>query len=297
MKKSITLISVLVLVLFGIVTLGSCASPPPPPPPPPPPEVPLPPPPPPPPSDPDGPELNVSLSPQFFSPDGDGDADELTVTINCQGGSPIKEWKIEIREPYPPYLVFSEWSGEGAPPPTIVWDGHSASGELVQSASDYPFTIVVEDVLGKIASYEGRIEVDVLVMREGDQLRVMVPSIVFGSNSGGFTGLSEETLGANDYILQRIAQVLNKFDTYQVRIEGHANLTAATEAARRREQEQELQPLSEQRAKFVLDYLVNLGVDRGRLSAFGIGGARPVAQYEDRDNWWKNRRVEFILVK
>jgi hypothetical protein len=78
---------------------------------------------------------------------------------------------------------------------------------------------------------------------------------------------------------------------------GHANPIATTVAARQREQDAELQPLSELRARTVVDYLVGLGVSRNRLSAFGIGGARPVIPYADRDNWWKNRRVEFILVR
>jgi outer membrane protein OmpA-like peptidoglycan-associated protein len=38
-------------------------------------------------------------------------------------------------------------------------------------------------------------------------------------------------------------------------------------------------------------------VNRNRLSAIGMGGKRPVVRYEDHDNWWKNRRVEFILIK
>jgi outer membrane protein OmpA-like peptidoglycan-associated protein len=138
--------------------------------------------------------------------------------------------------------------------------------------------------------------VDVLVIREGGNLRVQVPSIVFGSNSGGFEGLTPEIVGTNDLILRRIAQVLNKFNTYQVRVEGHANPTARTERERRLEQA-ELQTLSEARAKAVVDYLVNLGVDRSRLSYFGIGAARPIAGIDDHDNWWKNRRVEFLLVK
>jgi outer membrane protein OmpA-like peptidoglycan-associated protein len=139
--------------------------------------------------------------------------------------------------------------------------------------------------------------VDVLVIREGELLRVQVPSIVFGPNSGGFDSLSEDVIANNDYILTRIARVLNKFDTYKVKVEGHANFTATSESGRKREQDRELQPLSEKRAQFVVDYLSKLGVDRDRLSAFGIGGIRPVVKYEDRDNWWKNRRVEFILVK
>jgi outer membrane protein OmpA-like peptidoglycan-associated protein len=221
----------------------------------------------------------------------------LEVSISIKDESPIGNWHIEIREPQPPYLLFSEWSGEGEPPAKFSWDGRSASGELVQSASDYPFTLTVADSLGNTSVYEGEIGVDVLVIREGDILRVQVPSIVFGSNSGGFDGLDAEVIATNDYILRRIAQVLNKFSTYQVKVEGHANPLATTAAARQREQDTELQPLSELRAKTVVDYLVDLGVSRSRLSAFGIGGARPVIPYADRDNWWKNRRVEFILVR
>jgi outer membrane protein OmpA-like peptidoglycan-associated protein len=58
-----------------------------------------------------------------------------------------------------------------------------------------------------------------------------------------------------------------------------------------------LQPLSEARARAVVNYLVDLGIERGRLSSVGVGGARTVVEFGDRDNWWKNRRVEFILEK
>jgi len=253
--------------------------------------------PPPPPPEPGAPVLSVSFSPLFFSPDGDGENDELFVTISCRDESPIEEWRIEIREPEPPYLLFSEWSGKGSPPAEIVWDGYSSKGELVQSATDYPFTLTVTNIYKKSSTFSGVIEVDVLVLLEGDRLRVQVPSILFGPNVGNFNLLDEDQLFRNDYILRRIALVLNKFDTYKVYVEGHANLTAPTENGRRIEQERELRPLSELRAIHVVDYLVRLGVDRSRLTPFGIGGARPVVPYEDRNNWWKNRRVEFILVK
>jgi outer membrane protein OmpA-like peptidoglycan-associated protein len=58
-----------------------------------------------------------------------------------------------------------------------------------------------------------------------------------------------------------------------------------------------LQPLSEERAKVVLARLQEFGVSRSRLSSVGVGGGRPVIAFEDHDNWWKNRRVEFILIK
>jgi outer membrane protein OmpA-like peptidoglycan-associated protein len=249
-----------------------------------------------------GPELEVSFSPEYFSPDGDGVEDELIVTIGVKDRSPIKNWRIEIKEPSSG-LLFSEWSGDGEPPAKIAWNGRSVSGELVQSASDYPFSLTVTDILENYSVYEGFVQVDVLVIREGDVLRVQVPSIVFGSNSGSLEGLDPEILNNNDWILRRIAQVLNKFSTYQVKIEGHANPTTPPNTAARRTEEtgtnriKGLQPLSEERAKAVVDYLVKLGVDRGRLTAFGIGSARTLVDFADKDNWWKNRRVEFILVK
>jgi len=300
MKRILAFVSFSILVFFTVFSIVSCGGTPPPlaVPAPPQPAQPLPPPPPAPPAPPPAaPALAVSVSPEYFSPDGDGVDDVLTVAISCKDESPIKEWKIEVREPQPPYLLFSEWSGNGNPPANITWDGRSSSGELVQSASDYPFTVTVSNILGLSSTFEGTIQVDVLVIREGNQLRVQVPSIVFGSNTGGFNGLDQETLARNDSTLRRIAQVLNKFDSYKVNVEGHANATAATESARKLEQERELQPLSQQRAQYVVDYLVRLGVARSRLTAIGVGGARPVVPYGDRDNWWKNRRVEFILVK
>jgi len=249
------------------------------------------------PREPTAPELAVSISPRFFSPDGDGIDDELLMTINCKDESSIAEWKLAIMEGEQPNKIFFERSGKGHPPAQIVWNGRSLLGELVQSGTDYPFTLTVKNIHGLSSSSHGLIGVDILVIREGNQFRVQVPSIVFASYKGNFNGLNEETLRSNDYILRHIAQVLKKFNTYRVTVEGHANLTAANEAARLVEQERELRPLSEHRAKFVVDYLVNLGVDRSRLSVIGIGGARPVARYEDRANWWKNRRVEFLLIK
>jgi outer membrane protein OmpA-like peptidoglycan-associated protein len=244
-----------------------------------------------------GPELSVNFSTRYFSPDGDGVEDELEVTIDVKDESAIANWHVEIAEPYAPNPVFSEWGGEGSPPAKIVWDGRSASGELVQSATEYPFKLTVTDVKGNVSVFEGLIEVDVLVIREANGvLRVQVPSIVFGANSSGFDGLDAETLARNDVVLRRIAQVLNKFATYKVKVEGHANPTGRTARERQREQETDL-VLSDLRARFVVDYLVKLGVTRNRLTPYGVGNVRPVADITDRNNWWKNRRVEFILEK
>jgi len=243
------------------------------------------------------PELRVTFSPRYFSPD--GDKEELAIYLFAIDDSPIGRWRVEIREPQPPYQLFYHWEGQGAPPEVIKWNGKNYNGELVQSASDYPFVFTASDIHRNTATIESLIEVDVVVIREGATLRIQIPSIVFKSNSDHWDGLDNDIVEFNMWILTRVAQILNKYGDYKVWIEGHANHTVSPgdRAHYLREQTLELQPLSEARAKRILDELVLLGIDPARLSSYGLGGAQPVARWEDPDYWWKNRRVEFILLK
>ena len=132
-----------------------------------------------------------------------------------------------------------------------------------------------------------------LVIRDGDKLKIAVPSIIFRKNAADFDGLEQNVVDRNVKVLTRIAEILNKFPEYKVQVEGHANNTSGTE----REEKEDLIPLSGARADAVRKFLIGKGVARGRLSSVGIGGTKPIAARSDRDNWWKNRRVEFILIK
>ncbi|GAB1482009.1 hypothetical protein MASR2M78_08240 [Treponema sp.] len=239
------------------------------------------------------PVLKFSASPRYFSPDNDGVEDELTMRVSAEDASPISSWQLEIREPRPPFQVFYRLEGKGEPAERIVWDGRSNKGELVQAATDYKLSLSVTDKLGNSAKLDDVIGVDVLIIREGDVLKIKVPSIIFRENGNDFNGLPQDTVDNNLRVLKRIAEILNKFRDYKVKVEGHANPVIRTAA----EEKNELQPLSEARAKAVLDKLVEYGVDSGRLSSIGMGGTRPVVKWEAYDDWWKNRRVEFILIK
>jgi len=244
-----------------------------------------------------GPVLAFSAKPEYFSPDNDGDDDELNIALSATDVSPVAGWQLEIREPEPPYQLFRRYTGTGAPGGKIIWDGKSDKGELVQSATDYPYTYTASDILGNSSKTEGKIGVDVLVIRDGDRLKIQIPSIVFRANFADFEGLSKEVVDNNNRILRRIAQILNKFREYKVLVEGHANATQPAGTTARDREETELKRISEARAKAVVDTLVRYGVARNRLSSTGVGGSAPIVRFEDRDNWWKNRRVEFILIK
>lgn len=240
------------------------------------------------------PELGVKLNPKYFSPDNDGNEDELFINLSAKSDTQLKQWSFEIREPEDTGNKLF-WSTGGADKITeqIIWDGRSLKGETVQSATDYPYTFTVTDEIGLTSVVKGYVPIDVLVIRDGDKLKIAVPSIIFRKNAADFDGLEKNVVDRNTKVLTRIAEILNKFPEYKVQVEGHANNVSGTE----REEKEDLIPLSAARADAVRRFLIEKGVARGRLSSVGIGGTKPIAAISDRDNWWKNRRVEFILIK
>ena len=244
---------------------------------------------------------------EYFSPDNDGYADDLYIMLGGQDVVPFASWSFEINDPQNG-KNFYKISGKNTITERMIWDGRSNSGELVQSATDYPYKFTVTNELGLTSTVSGIIPVDVLVIRSGDKLKMQVPSIIFRSDEADFVGkdkdpkngLDKEKIDNNNRVLKRIAEILNKFKDYNVTIEGHANNVSGTEEEETIDTKmygKALGPLSEARANYVRDVLVSFGVDASRLSTVGVGGRQPVAAREDKDNWWKNRRVEFILNK
>ena len=73
----------------------------------------------------------------------------------------------------------------------------------------------------------------------------------------------------NDFVLRRLAVILNKYRGYRVTIEGHAVITRFADAkAAEKEQNEELLPLSKARAETVKMNLLS-GVSKDRLNVTG----------------------------
>ncbi|MBN2627609.1 MAG: gliding motility-associated C-terminal domain-containing protein [Spirochaetales bacterium] len=241
------------------------------------------------------PETRVVMNPQPFSPDEDNVDDELTITMGVQDISAVDSWKMEILDPKG--KEFISYGGKGKPTGRIIWDGRSSKGELVQSAEDYTWNLTVTDVMGNSSYKAGTIPVDVLVIRDGENLKIMISSITFEPNQAGLETTGDKG-SKNVWILGRVGEILKKYNRYQVVVEGHANSVYYYNPARAKQEEtEELQPLSESRAKTVMDALIDLGIDKNRLDFQGKGGTAPVVPFSDTENSWKNRRVEFILKK
>jgi outer membrane protein OmpA-like peptidoglycan-associated protein len=240
--------------------------------------------------------LTLHAAPDPFSPDGDGIDDILTIRLGVITFKRVASWSVEIIEPWEPFAVFKRFEGKGRPPKRLVWNGRGNNGELVMSTQDYPIVFRAVDVQGNSASVDGKvtIKVDVLTEKEGDNLRLHASALVFSGNMTDFTALSEEALAKNEWILERLAELLReRYPEYQVTVEGYANPVLGTA----REEREMLGPISAGRARFVMERLIALGVSRERLSSAGYGGTKLLVDWQDRANRWKNRRVEFLLTK
>ena len=244
-----------------------------------------------------GPEAVVEVAPERFSPDGDGERDTMTIRLETAYPETAARWEIRMFDPED--HLFVQRDGAGAPPVEIRWDGRSDEGELVSSASDYRVEFTVEDLVGRTATAHREFVTDILVIEEDGRYKIRIPSITFPPGSADFTLLEdEEVIERNRKVLEELAVIFGRFPEYQIRIEGHANMVYYLDAERgRREQLEELLPLSRDRAAAVADRLVELGIERARMTPVGIGADRPIVPFGDADNRWKNRRVEFILLR
>jgi outer membrane protein OmpA-like peptidoglycan-associated protein/flagellar hook assembly protein FlgD len=252
------------------------------------------------------PQISVETRPLYFSPDNDGVDDDEFINLRAFSYLPFASWNFEVFEPGG---KTSFWTAGGKSKITeqLVWNGKSNSGELVQSAMDYPYTFTVTDIEGQTSAIGGMIRVDVLVIVDGDKLKMQVPAIIFRADHADFVskaedpqqGLDQTVIDNNMRVLRRLAEILKKFKDYSIVIEGHGHNISGTE-----EEETStargnipLIPLSKDRAEFVKVQLVKLGIAANRMKTEGVGGRKPVANRDKRDDWWKDRRVEFILNK
>jgi len=242
------------------------------------------------------PKVDLSIGPLPFSPDNDGVNDELTISIKVDDPVPIDSWSLSILDPE--QHPFTGFAGKGAPSASIIWNGTSSTGELVQSAEDYPLSFTIKDQLGNAATVQKSIPIDILVIRDGDRLKVRIPSITFAANTADYVNVEAAAALKNSDTIKRLAEIFKKYAKYKIQVEGHANLVNWDNPAKAKtEQEQELLPLSKARADAIRAALIALGIDASRITTTGIGAAEPLVPFSDLDNRWKNRRVEFVLVK
>ena len=67
------------------------------------------------------------------------------------------------------------------------------------------------------------IPVDVLVIRDGNDLKIRISSITFPPNSADLAEVTGEKAYQNSRTLARLGEIFEKYGRYTILIEGHAN--------------------------------------------------------------------------
>ncbi|MBN1499085.1 MAG: OmpA family protein [Spirochaetes bacterium] len=226
------------------------------------------------------PKAQIGFSPKLFSPDDDGENDILTITPEADDEFEIDSWEINIYNPSK--IHFKKFSGNGLPPRDIKWDGLSDKNELVESASDYAMEFTVKDKAGNTTKLaNSQIPVDILVIVTDRGLKIKISNIQFAFGSA-------KIIGNGSTILKRVAQILQKYEGYNIIVEGHTDDIGKEDYNLK---------LSEERARAVTEFLIQKGIARERLTYMGMGETSPFLENVDEESRRKNRRVEFLLVK
>ncbi len=124
-------------------------------------------------------------------------------------------------------------------------------------------------------------------------VRLGLKNILFFSKNGAvFSGLSRKQIARNERTIDEAVALIKKYPDCHVLIEGYANNISGTE----KENRTACVPLSLWRAEYIKKELIKRGIKAEKIETVGMGGANPLASRKDRNNWWKNRRVEFVIT-
>ncbi len=110
---------------------------------------------------------------------------------------------------------------------------------------------------------------------------IVLEGVTFEVNSAELTSESEETL-------QKALTTLKTNPDIYVEIHGYTDNTGSKSLNKK---------LSQKRAESVMNWLVNHGADKDKITAIGMGPDNPIAPNNTPEGRMKNRRIEFVRVK
>lgn len=101
-----------------------------------------------------------------------------------------------------------------------------------------------------------------------------------------FTSGSTDLQTASTSLLDKISQVAGRCPNHKIQVHGYTDSQGAAAANKK---------LSKSRAKSVVAYLAQRGIERGRLVAIGHGEKNPIATNKTEAGRAKNRRIKLIV--
>jgi hypothetical protein len=238
------------------------------------------------------PSGTLSLSSSLFSPI--ESTDTITLTVNASSPTAkIDSWSMDIYDPG--NNLFKSFDGTW-PHNSAVWDGKGISGDMVQSAENYPVQVTVRDQFGNVGTLKGTVPVDILVYKTATGYRIQASRIYFKPFTADYSDVPPELAKQNAARLDALADKLKKFPSYKIKLVGHAVMINWDKpAAGKEEQEKILIPLSRARADAIRQAMITRGLPAATFAIDGVGAADQIVPDSDYADRWQNRRVALYI--
>jgi outer membrane protein OmpA-like peptidoglycan-associated protein len=188
---------------------------------------------------------------------------------------------------------------------TLYWDSQRGRPYAYEEEFDFVFTLSSGDTVEYVGTAEAtvveatpmdkeevaeRLREDLEEEGMGDaDVRTDDEGVTISIDSIYFPPDSPELVPSEQAKLRRLARVLDNYKDRDLLIVGHTALAGTAEGR---------QKLSDQRARAVGDYLLNLGArTEEQIITKGLGARRPVADNSSEAGMRKNRRVEITILE
>ncbi len=161
----------------------------------------------------------------------------------------------------------------------IEWDARNADGSLDFETIGFPPPDGLTGDVNVINVVEPAENEASTLQTEFDALEDEIrENVVFNTNSDVLLPSATETL-------DKVVELMQEYELPLVEISGHTDADG---------DEDFNQNLSQLRAEAVVAYLVEQGLDEGRLTARGAGESEPIADNDTAEGRAQNRRVELL---
>jgi len=171
------------------------------------------------------------------------------------------------------------------------FESNSASGAYLislQPGKNYGISVNKKDYLFHSENFDipedamaKKIIKDILLKKVEIGTRIVLNNIFYDFNKATLRPESEAEL-------DRLYKLLNENPSLKIEISGHTDNVGSAAYN---------QKLSESRAKSVVNYLFDKGIDKTRLTFKGYGFNRPIAKNNTEEGRQQNRRTEFEILE
>ena len=222
------------------------------------------------------PTVSIDAEPKLLKP---GQATALIVPVSFKPFVTdlhgIGKWKLVITEQSG--TVFKTISGDGEPPPVIVWDGSDNTGiNYVKTGTLYGYTFYASDSVGNWGKSQTSF------------VKVLLREIVINLAADTLFDIGKADVKISVYKdIEKVAKEIMKYKNATVIVEGHTDNVPVTKSIY-----SDNMHLSQARANAVVKFFHELfGLDEKMFTAIGKGETEPIASNDTPEGRQKNRRV------